>query len=359
MIRALCFAAAAATLLVAVVGACDSGADPTTTSQPAASAPTETPAATSTPTSPEATASARSSSVSMPIPDWDLDETSRGRNLIDLLGPEEVSCIEANLGAGYQPFLRAPLAEQTPDGDENGLHSVADCFTKEQRVAVSVAMLSVAAGGLSVETRRCVSDVLVDNPTAGLFPSSDEDVGGPELLEVMACLTTEEAAALTPPGEGPPPDTAGLACLMEELEGTPSGERILAVLSGADVSGEGLTMEESAALGRAVESCGIETGFSFPDPTGTGAPDDVAQPSEPVDVGGGSGQCTVGLILYPGDECSIGDFTIKIRADGAAVLDGNIGGISMGNTVMEAQSINLNQFSARRSSSTWTIESLP
>ncbi len=362
MLRALCFVTAAATLLVAVVAACDAGADPTPSSQPAASAPTETPAATSTPTSPEATATAPSSSVSVTIPDWDLDDESKGRDLIDLLGQEEVSCVEASLGAGYQPFLRAPLVDQTLDGGENGLSSAADCFTKEQRVAASVGMLSVAAGGLSVETRRCVSDALVDNPTVGLFPSSDEDGGGPGMLQVMACLTPEEAAALMPPGEGPPPDTAGLACLMEELEGTPSGERILAVLSGADAPdapGEGLTMEESAALGRAVESCGIETGFSFPDPTGTGAPGDVAQPSEPVDVGGGSGQCTVGLILYPGDECSIGDFTMKIREDGAAVLDGNIGGISMGNTVMEAQSINLNRFSASRSSSTWTIESLP
>ena len=50
---------------------------------------------------------------------------------------------------------------------------------------------------------------------------------------------------------------------------------------------------------------------------------------------------------------------MKIREDGAAVLDGNIDGISMGNTVMETQSINLNRFSASRSGSTWTIESLP
>jgi len=41
------------------------------------------------------------------------------------------------------------------------------------------------------------------------------------------------------------------------------------------------------------------------------------------------------------------------------VLDGNIGGISMGNTVMNAQSINLNRFRATKSGSTWTIEGLP
>ncbi|MDE0163394.1 MAG: RCC1 domain-containing protein, partial [Acidimicrobiaceae bacterium] len=88
----------------------------------------------------------------------------------------------------------------------------------------------------------------------------------------------------------------------------------------------------------------------------------TAKPSDPVDLGGGSEPsvpCTAGLLLHPGDECSTGGFTMSIREDGAAVLDGNIGGISMGNTVMNAQSINLNRFNATRSGSTWTIERLP
>jgi len=85
----------------------------------------------------------------------------------------------------------------------------------------------------------------------------------------------------------------------------------------------------------------------------------TAQPSDPVDLREDSAPCTAGLLLHPGDECSTGGFTMSIREDGAAVLDGNIGGISMGNTVMNAQSINLNRFNATRSGSTWTIERLP
>ena len=176
------------------------------------------------------------------------------------------------------------------------------------------------------------------------------------MLEVLACLSTEESAALTPDGEGPPPDTAGIQCLIEELKGTASGDRIIAVLSGADASGAGLTMEESAMLGQAVEACGIETDFGFPEPQDSSAP---GISSGTDDMASGSTECAVGLILNPGDECSYDDFTIRIREDSAAVLDGNIGGISMGNTVMDAQSINLNRFSARKSGSTWTIESLP
>ncbi len=350
--KARIFATAAVILLVAAIAACDTSYNPTST-------PTETPGTAASPASSGATAPATSGGASTTIPDWDLDETSNGQDLIDLLDPEESSCVEAKLGSGFQPFLRAPLVDQGSEGSEDGLSSANECFTEKHQAAASVAMLNVAAGGLSVETRRCVSDVLLENPSAALFPWSDEDGGGPGMLQVMACLTPEEAAALTPPDEDPPPDTAGLACLMEELKGTSSGERIIAVLSGADASGKGLTMEESAVLGQAVEACGIETDFDFPDPAETGASDDVTRPSDPGGVGGGSGQCTVGLMLYPGDECSIGDFTMKIREDGAAVLDGNIGGISMGNTVMEAQSINLNRFGASRSGSTWTIESLP
>jgi len=106
----------------------------------------------------------------MRVPEWDFDEASNGQDLIDLLGPEEASCVDSKLGAGFGPFLRAPLADQASDGGENAVSSAAECFTEEHRAAASVAMLDVAAGGLSDETRRCASDVVVDNPTAGLFP---------------------------------------------------------------------------------------------------------------------------------------------------------------------------------------------
>ena len=271
--------------------------------------------------------------------------------------------MENELGTRYARMLEAPLAGEAGALLEEGgsdAFPLRRCFTVERGASMSLSLFSAAAGGFSAGTRDCMLQLLSDDPAiAEQLGQGQAFIDGPAILEVVACLTPDEAAALTPLGEGPPPDTAGLACLIEELVGTSSGERILDVLSGADASGEGLTMEESAALGRAVESCGIETGFGFPDSDGTGATDDVAQSSDSAGVGGGSGLCTVGLILYPGDECSIGDFTMMIREDGAAVLDGNVGGISMGNTVMEAQSINLNRFSATRSGSTWTIESLP
>ena len=62
------------------------------------------------------------------------------------------------------------------------------------------------------------------------------------------------------------------------------------------------------------------------------------------DAAGGedvTGECAVDLVLAPGDTCTYEDFSITIRGDGAAVLDGNIGGVIMGNTVMNSGSINL------------------
>ena len=130
-------------------------------------------------------------------------------------------------------------------------------------------MISVAAGGLSAGTQDCMLQLLGDDPAfmeaMGRGDAFDEGQG-PWMLGFIACLTPEEADALTPSGEDPAPDPNDMACLMQELEGTSSGERIIAILSGADTSGEGLTMEESAELGQAVEACGIETDFGFPSP---------------------------------------------------------------------------------------------
>lgn len=130
--------------------------------------------------------------------------------------------------------------------------------------AAQVAMLEEAAGGLSGESRACLMELFEEDPSLFESMTASEGLSGPSMLGLLACLTEEEAAALTPPGEGPPPDVAGFACLTEELEGAPERDRILAVLSGADPSGEGLTLEESAVLGEAVEACGLDTGFGFP-----------------------------------------------------------------------------------------------
>ena len=123
---------------------------------------------------------------------------------------------------------------------------------------------------MSAESKACLRELFEEDPSVAESFTTGEDLSGPLMLSFLACLTPEEAAAFTPPGEGPPPDVAGLTCLIEELEGAPEKDRILAILSGADPSGEGLTLEESAVLGGAVEACGLDTGFTFPGGEGVG-----------------------------------------------------------------------------------------
>ena len=211
----------------------------------------------------------------MEIEFWELDTSSTGQDLVALLTDEEVSCLENTLGADYQRMLEAPLvgeAEAVLESDGSDSSPLTQCLTVESAASASISMFSVVAGGFSAGTQGCMTQLLRDDPAiAEALGRQDESAVGGAMLELIACLTPEEAAALTPPGEGPAPNPKDIACLTKELEGTSSGERIIAVLSGADASGKGLTMEESAALGQAVEACGIETGFEFPDPSGTGA----------------------------------------------------------------------------------------
>ncbi len=199
---------------------------------------------------------------------WELDSASTGRDFAALLTSDETACLEIRLGEDYQIFLDAPLtggAGNLLAGDDGALAPLESCLSGNRLASVRVSMLSIAAGGFSVETQHCIIELLETDPAlTQAFAQPGDVASGPTALRLISCLTTQEAAKLTPAGEGPAPNPDEIACLIGELEGTPSGERIIAVLSGADATGEGLTMEESAALGEAVRACDIETGFGFP-----------------------------------------------------------------------------------------------
>ena len=79
--------------------------------------------------------------------------------------------------------------------------------------------------------------------------------------------------------------------------------------------------------------------------------------------GGGSGgsssrTCTVGLMINPGDGCSGSGYSLR-NDSGVLVLDGNIGGLRMGNTRISGNNVNLNGLRMSRSGNVWTIVSLP
>ena len=371
--RRTCVGAAAILLLTAAVAACGATEESPPAAQGATAEPAPAPQPAETPTTEPAPAPQPAETPSpTPAPPaaaqrviqlWDLGMTPTGGDLATLLTPEEVTCLEGRLGANFEAMLSSPLAgqaEELLESGGSGSSPFADCLTAEHVVSARISLLSAGAGGFSTGTWDCVAGLLRENPAVvDALGRADEPAGDSSMLRLISCLTPGEAAALTPPDEGPAPDPGDISCLFEQLAGEPSGDKILDVLSGNDPTGEGLTLEESAALGQAVEACGIETGFGFPDAAGNPPSDDFGQDSMPPDLGGGTGLCTPGLILYPGDSCYYEEFSMLIRQDGSALLDGNIGGISMGNTVMDAQNIDVGGLSVTRSGTTWTIESLP
>ena len=246
-------------LLVALVAgalalAACGGEDPTATPEPTATpVPTAAPVPTPTP-EPTATPVPEPDSSMMSI--TDIDENATVGDLIGALSEEETACINMAFGEAILESLKdQPLSTVA---DSFSLFPL-QCLSQENAISAVVTMISIEAGGLSAQSRDCISSIYREDPT--LLTSQEMSA-----FEFFACLTPEEAEALTPPDEGPAPDPAAIACLMEELSGTPSGEKIIAVLSGQDPSGQGLTMEESAMLGQAVEACGIETEFGFPEP---------------------------------------------------------------------------------------------
>ncbi|MDE2684979.1 MAG: hypothetical protein OXI54_12640 [Chloroflexota bacterium] len=265
----------AAILLAAAILSCGSDPEPGPTPHVQATIDAAVKAATPTeaPTIEPTATVAATISASQPGPEiegstgpvfWELDSASTGRDFAALLTSDETACLEIRLGEDYQVFLDAPLTGGAGDlltDDDGTLAPVESCLSGNRLAAARISMLSIAAGGFSVETQQCMVELLETDPVlAQALAQPGDAASGPPALRLISCLTTQEATRLTPAGEGPAPNPDEIACLIGELGGTLSGERIIAVLSGADATGEGLTMEESEA----VRACDIETEFGFP-----------------------------------------------------------------------------------------------
>lgn len=251
----------------------------------------------------------------------------------------------------------APAAETTTAPEAS---TAADVDTPDAGmspdVQTIVSGLSAAVGGLSDASHQCVAALLSEDPSlAEALLAAGGPVEGPETLQILVCLTADEAAALTPPGDGAAPDPSEIACLMDALSGEPSGERILAVISGADLSGEGLSVDESAILGEAVAFCGIETEFGFGDPSAAGG----SLPDDDYSGGGSWGACTEWLIMYPGDVCDLGELIVTVEGDGTVRLDGSIGGDAVDGMRFDGDVVDAHGLLMAYDGAAWTINALP
>ena len=250
-------------LFVAFAAAC-SEPTPTPTPTPRPT-PTPTPTATPTPLPPTPTpAPEPTPDAMMPKPeagsihDLVITETTTVGDLMATLSESEVSCLRDAVGAATIDAVRNIPIASAPPGAMDALPF--ECLTPENTIGISIAMMSASIeGGLSTETRKCITDLAMENP-AMLGLGAPSGGGSQGALELLSCMTEEEAAAFAgeAPGDGAP-SPEDLRCVAAQ----PGGQEALeAIMSGNPA---GLTQEQAAALGAALAACNIDTGgFSFP-----------------------------------------------------------------------------------------------
>jgi len=184
------------------------------------------------------------------IEDLVIDESTTVGDLMAVLSEGEVSCLRDAVGeATLDAVLNIPLAS-APAGAMDALPF--ECFALESAIGIQIALMSAPAGGLSAETRGCISALAMENPSVlgiGGEPEDPTELFG-TAIQMQLCMTDEEAARFAAgSGEAMPPPSV-MRCMEEQLG---SLEDLLALFFGGE--------PDLAALGElmaAAETCGLE-----------------------------------------------------------------------------------------------------
>ena len=115
-------------------------------------APT-TPVVTPTPSAPPVP-------VETPTPSITL-----GRDVIGILTETEISCVREELGTEAFDDL---LAGAVLDGDVWFESFPFGCLKEETAIQLSVSLVAAAAGGLSLDSRKCLGEVYIDSNATAL-----------------------------------------------------------------------------------------------------------------------------------------------------------------------------------------------
>ncbi len=180
----------------------------------------------------------------MSIEDLEITATTTVREVVSAFSEEEGSCIREAIGVdAFNAIADVPVSSLAGGAADFPIQ----CLGSESATGFIVANLSAEAGGLSAETRSCITDIAVENPSVvGLGPEP-EDFGQviAGAIRVQLCLNDEEAAAWAASQgmELPPPST--LECLEEQLGGE---EAFLAMLTDEETSEEALFSLLSTAM---------------------------------------------------------------------------------------------------------------
>ncbi len=187
------------------------------------------------------------------------DSTTVG-DILAVLSESEVSCLRDAIGAAtIEAVQNIPLAS-APPGTMEALPF--ECLAPESAIGISIAMMSAEAGGLSAETRSCVTALAMENPSVfgiGEPPQDPAALFG-TAIQMQLCMSDEEAArfAANSGGELPPPSV--MRCMEEQLG---SLEDLLTLFFGGEPD-----LEKLGGLVAAAQTCGLEMG---PPPGGSGS----------------------------------------------------------------------------------------
>ena len=187
----------------------------------------------------------------------EITATTTVREVVSAFSEEEGTCIREAIGAdAFNAIADVPVSSLAGGATDFPIQ----CLGTESAVGFVVANLSAEAGGLSSETRGCITEIAIENPgILGMGPppeSFGEVIAG--AVRMQLCLTDEEAEAWAASQgmELPPPSV--LQCIEEQVGGE---EAFLAMLTDEATS-------EEALLNLLLSAPGCVPGESMATPTG-------------------------------------------------------------------------------------------
>ena len=185
---------------------------PTPTAAPTpTSAPTPTPTAAPTPTAVPTPTAAPTPEI---LPLSDIDGATTGAQLVEALSDSEADCLRSTIGDEAYGALQTLTLSQAPIGfDTFPLH----CLEQANAIDLTVAMISLQAGGLSDDSQDCIKGVFVDLGVPGESMTETESLRS--FISMQLCLTDEEAMALDPSsGQDALPLPSQLRCIAEQTD---------------------------------------------------------------------------------------------------------------------------------------------